>query len=351
MLGSNTHKSPKLPPSPSTPSNHGPKLPKFLQKQGRDRSRSLNEYAQTVGGSITTPTASMASSSSSSITNAIGESPIPPSRRQDARRTNKLKGLKESYQEKSKDDDNDIADESMEETPVIIEPSTPYHSRALSRLDRSEASYASDSPSTINHISSSSSQRFSDIPTRLSGWFAHTFSASTTDLSLPSILSQASLSPSSPKSKALGNLISAARNGKDRAIRYLLDSDATPDKCPDPIWLLGVQHQGYEPPIISPSPSVGPATGRRASGDLKRSASTFRTSARSSAIDSSDEHLSSSQSSPHRQPPLTWPASFYSDFTSRIWLTYRSHFLPIRDNSLAALDTDTGEAHSSSPTP
>src|SRR5207245_1783663 len=32
-----------------------------------------------------------------------------------------------------------------------------------------------------------------------------------------------------------------------------------------------------------------------------------------------------------------WPPVFYEDFTSLIWLTYRSHYSPIRDTSLEAL--------------
>jgi cysteine protease ATG4 len=63
-------------------------------------------------------------------------------------------------------------------------------------------------------------------------------------------------------------LLAAAKHGKghlDKAMRYLLDSDATPDKCTDPIWLLGVQHPGYEPPVpalpnvvaTSPSDNAG----------------------------------------------------------------------------------------------
>lgn len=31
---------------------------------------------------------------------------------------------------------------------------------------------------------------------------------------------------------------------------------------------------------------------------------------------------------------------FYSDFTSRVWLTYRSHFQPIRDSTLTALESE-----------
>ena len=44
---------------------------------------------------------------------------------------------------------------------------------------------------------------------------------------------------------------------------------------------------------------------------------------------------------------------FYADFTSRIWLTYRAQFQPIRDTTLSALESDMGEtsAVTSSPQP
>ncbi|EEB94478.1 hypothetical protein MPER_06700, partial [Moniliophthora perniciosa FA553] len=32
-----------------------------------------------------------------------------------------------------------------------------------------------------------------------------------------------------------------------------------------------------------------------------------------------------------------WPPEFTADFTSKVWLTYRSHFTPIRDTNLADL--------------
>jgi cysteine protease ATG4 len=32
-------------------------------------------------------------------------------------------------------------------------------------------------------------------------------------------------------------------------VRNLLDSEAQPDKCSDTIWLMGVPHPGYRPPI------------------------------------------------------------------------------------------------------
>ncbi|KAJ7743157.1 hypothetical protein B0H16DRAFT_1250707, partial [Mycena metata] len=67
----------------------------------------------------------------------------------------------------------------------------------------------------------------------------------------------------------------------DKAVRYLLDSDTTPDHCPDEIWLLGDETED----------------------DAQR------------------------QEASHHQ----WPSQFYSDFRSRIWCTYRKEFEPIRD--------------------
>jgi cysteine protease ATG4 len=31
-------------------------------------------------------------------------------------------------------------------------------------------------------------------------------------------------------------------------MRYLLDSEAQPDTCPDAMWVMGVAHPGYAPP-------------------------------------------------------------------------------------------------------
>jgi cysteine protease ATG4 len=148
----------------------------------------------------------------------------------------------------------------------------------------------------------------------------------------------------SPRSKGSA-LLAAAKTGKgylDKAVRYVLDSDSAPDKCPEPIWLLGVQHPGYEPP--SPvSPPIDPST-RRSSSDVRKLASS--PSFRSSPSPPADPSLllSQSQPAPQKQHPGNhWPTLCYADFTSHIWLTYRSHFQPIRDTSLVSLDSDSGD--------
>ncbi|KAI0757764.1 peptidase family C54-domain-containing protein [Daedaleopsis nitida] len=323
-------------PSPSSPtsSSHGPKLPKFLSKANRDRSKSMVDPA----GS---PTPSSSSSSSPVI-------PETPKHKKHNRRGSMFRdsGSRRHSQDVDLADLPNDGDDIPDEPPVIVEPATVPRPRT-----RSERPLSDNYPS-VQYYSPGSNTRISDLPTRLSGWFAHTFSSSSADLSLPSLLSQQQhLSATvSPKGKGSA-LLTAARTGKghlDKAMRYLLDSDATPDKCPEPIWLLGVQHPGYEPPPLS-APDLLGSPGRRSSADSRRGSS-FRSSSSSPASPHAapqDPSLSQSQpaSSPKdkdkdKDPSKHWPPVFYSDFTSRIWLTYRSQFFPIRDTTLAALEAE-----------
>ncbi|OBZ79635.1 Cysteine protease ATG4 [Grifola frondosa] len=206
-------------------------------------------------------------------------------------------------------------DHDPDDTPVIVEPvNIP---RARTRSERP----LSDNYSSVNYYSSSSSNtRLTDIPTRLSGWFSHTFSSSTNDLSLPSLLSQQQLNASvSPKGKGSA-LLTAARHGKghlDKAMRYLLDSDATPDKCPDPIWLLGVQHPGYEP-APTPAPDLdATVVNRRGSVGSRRSPSSFRSSTSSSPV-TPNNHTAADPSLSQSQPPSSFPANKDKD-PSKHW--------------------------------
>ncbi|PPQ82094.1 hypothetical protein CVT25_014340, partial [Psilocybe cyanescens] len=300
----------------------------------------------------------------------------------------------------------------MDDPPVIVEPmnipqpqSYP-HPRARTRSER-PASSAPESSSAHSALyastsaagpsPSTSASRIGDIlPARLSGWFHQITSASSTDLSLPALLAQqhhahaASLSrsssansnsPSSSNSNAhspakgkaasasasAAALLSAAKHGRghlDKAMRYLLDSDATPDKCADPIWLLGVRHQGYEaPPPVGGVPSVvasagvgqgqgqgaGMGQGRRGSPgpSLFRSSTSSIASSTTTGADGSGggKHGNSKDNSSSKDPSAHWPPVFYMDFTSRVWLTYRSHFpVAIRDQRLGDLPPCSGGA-------
>jgi cysteine protease ATG4 len=167
-----------------------------------------------------------------------------------------------------------------------------------------------------NHLSyyqsSHSTSRLPDIPTRLSGWFQHAFNASATDLSLPHLINTIPPPSSSPKGKSSA-LLTAAKHGKghlDKAMRYPLDSDSTPDKCTDPIWLLGVQHPSYKPP---PPEAASPTLSRSGSVNSRRAAS-FRTSTSSTVttaapLGGGNNGLSSSQTS-SKNPGAHWPPEF-----------------------------------------
>ncbi|KAH0578771.1 hypothetical protein H2248_002968 [Termitomyces sp. 'cryptogamus'] len=223
------------------------------------------------------------------------------------------------------------------EPSIIVEPVTiPRPRRALSPTPPSSPSTSPPRISLYASTPGTSTSRLTDLPTRLSGWFSHTFSTSATDLSLPSLLSvsqsyftnstsNVSSGTSSKSSVGANALLTAAKHGKghlDKAMRYVLDSDAMPDNCTDPIWILGVKHPGWEPPPHS--------TTLTTTASLSLSSST--TSMRSSVSDAIQGQGGG------KAGGVQWPPVFYADFTSRIWLTYRSNFMPIRDVQLGDLD-------------
>lgn len=295
-------------------------MPKFLNKNSRDRTFST-------------------------ATNASGTSAAPHSTRTDSRKLlgrRKESGISVPVPQVSSPESFDT-----EEYPTIVEPQHKSPSTSLSqssnvrprsrseRLMNQSDTDIPPQPSTDGLLPSSSTSRItiSDIPTRLSGWFTHTFSASATDLSLPSLMarSDSSQTSQSPKRGVTGSaLLAAAKNGRghlDKAMRYLLDSDATPDRSTDSIWLLGTLHPGYEPPPLSPTEETHATAKRKGS----RSVSSSRIAAPSKVKSDSMTNM----------PPPGWPPAFYADFTSRIWMSYRSQFVTLRDGSISTLDVDT----------
>ena len=104
------------------------------------------------------------------------------------------------------------------------------------------------------------------------------------------------------------------------------------------------EHPGYEPPEPAPPLAIAHSLStpvRRGSADSRRSPGSA-SGLRSPSDNQLSSSLSSSTSSKHN-PGANWPPVFYDDFTTRIWLTYRSQFSPIRDTTLSALSYDPSD--------
>ncbi|KAN0134671.1 hypothetical protein V8E53_007456 [Lactarius tabidus] len=101
---------------------------------------------------------------------------------------------------------------------------------------------------------------------------------------------------------------------------------------------------GYElppPEAASPTVSQSGSVGSRRAPSFRNSTSSTVTAA--APLSGGNNGLSSSQTS-SKNPGAHWPPEFYADFTSRVWITYRSHFYPIRDSSLTVLEHEQTEA-------
>ncbi|KAJ7075202.1 peptidase family C54-domain-containing protein [Mycena belliarum] len=255
----------KLPPTSPTAAS---KLPRFLQSPAqRDRSKSLSvdrpgSAASSAASHSTSTSASTSSTGGGRRFLGLGKDKAARDRERDRARVREaergapsaaeLLTLQENASPTSYDFDDDA-------------PPSSYGGTARPRT-RSERHFsASTPPSSSGHGETLQLARSPSrlglgadgaLASRLSGWFAH-LAGSTSDLSLTSTISGSIALASSTSSRALGSSTrkeagktprkseggSGGGGSKtsllDKAVRYLLDGDAAPDRSTAEIWVLG----------------------------------------------------------------------------------------------------------------
>nr|GAT54503.1 predicted protein [Mycena chlorophos] len=360
------------PPAPMSPTGTS-KLPRFLQSPTqRDRSKSLSMDPPR-------PPSSASTSSSSAGPRRTGRF-LGLGRDKDKERERERERIREAERADPsaaellamQDDGYDDTDMDMLQSPssptsfdiaMSSSPPSAYATaRPRTRADRQfsastppgsasshsnssshshSSHYSATSPNTLHVVRSPSrlSAGGDGLTTRLSGWFSH-IAGSTSDLSLTSTIgaaaslatstsrtiSSASSSrkqQSSSSSRKEGSSGSGKGGGGggllDKAVRYLLDGDANPDRSTAEIWLMGVRMDGWS------------------REDEERFA---RTQNRNHPQSPSSKHHNHQQQQAQAQAQLDdlvpdpgpWPAAFHGAFYAQVWCTYRAGFPePIRD--------------------
>lgn len=106
-----------------------------------------------------------------------------------------------------------------------------------------------------------------------------------------------------------------------RIVQYFWDPEPKNDAAPEaPIWCLGQEYAPHVPHDSSSSPT----------GRLRIRCPTRSPSDRKDAKISMDKPDGASTPAQRAAPTeVAWPDDFLKDFESRIWMTYRSNFIPI----------------------
>lgn len=160
-------------------------------------------------------------------------------------------------------------------------------------------------------------------PPKIGGWL--TGIASLMNSPAPPLPSPLPVRAARSAHSSVSNVASSTRFGPiDRIAQFLFDPDAsTPDRdAPEhDIWVLGVRHPGAVALPVAKKTKRAARSSTSSSPRLDSSVSTSSLSSSSSSNPSSSDH-----SNPPSGSVNGWPVSFYSDFYSRLALTYRSGF-------------------------
>ncbi|KAJ6473341.1 hypothetical protein C8R47DRAFT_1221479 [Mycena vitilis] len=384
------------PPTSPTPAS---KLPRFLQSPAqRDRSKSLSvdrppSAASSHGthASNSTSTSSASASGRRSATRFLGMG-------KDKERERERQRIREAERGAPSAAELLTLHEAQQSSPTAYDsfpdaPGSPPSAYGTARpRTRSERHFSASTPPSSNSNSNSSSGHGAGdltlartpsrlgadgpLAARLSGWFAH-LAGSTSDLSIAATIggslshaaalaASASASTSSsragnPKSPAkasdagVGAGAGTSKGGSrtsllDKAVRYLLDGDANPDRSAEEIWLMGVRLPGWgredEERVAAAAAAAagGNAHSHSTHGHLHNPLSTSKRRSTSRASPTSSQFAAPSSSSDtavaggEGPDAGAWPAAFHAAFYAQVWCTYRAGFDPIRDlPSLASL--------------
>ncbi|KAJ7435113.1 hypothetical protein B0H11DRAFT_2368337 [Mycena galericulata] len=300
------------PPVPPTLTSSAPasKLPRFLQSPlQRNRSKSL---------SVDCPPSAASSSNSHSI--STSHSTVSSG---SSHRSGRFLGLgggthsKESSTS-SRERKPPLRSERRFSVSQIMPPSSLGHGdagRQTLQLQRSPSQLSADGP----------------LAACLSGWFAR-LAGRTSDLSLAgtvagmlrdSVSTASALASSSSstsrsknsKSNGTGNAGVSKTSLLDKALHYLLDGDAAPDRSVKEIWLMGSGWRAEDEGRVAVAASA--SHGYSHAHTLNHSSASARL------------HLPLPTPLPPRATPLR--AAFHAAFYAQVWCTYRAGFEPIRD--------------------
>ncbi|KAJ6491180.1 hypothetical protein C8R45DRAFT_1213193 [Mycena sanguinolenta] len=378
------------------------KLPRFLQSPAaRDRSKSLSVDRPPSAASSSASHASNATSNSNSTSASgrkrflgLGKDKERERERQRIREAERgAPSAEELLAASPTEYDDDFAPSSYGGTARPrprtrserhFSASTPPASSSSSSNGHSHPNPHGGNDLTLARTPSRLGVSDGALATRLSGWFAH-LAGSTNDLSIASTISGSlatarAVSPttsrkaasahghtshsssshhassthhtaSSTKSSTKNSGGGAKTSLLDKAVRYLLDGDASPDRSAEEIWLMGVRLPGWgvddEMRVAAAAHAAkdgkehgltaggghGLSSSKRRSGskqrDLPPPPPDDPSPSRDPNADAEDEEQEDIDTAP--PDPGPWPALFHAAFYAHVWCTYRAGFEPIRD--------------------
>lgn len=236
------------------------KTSQLFARSSRDKdSAGSGAVSPDIGTSLQLPSSSRQNSHSSSIASGDSSSSRPFSLGRPSSSSSRQKSPRSSHSRRMSQESSGSWQAPPPRTIRSGSSSTYDSPTEISHLPipHRQASNLSASVPTLSRNAlpqpSSVPETSSAFPSRVSTWFSHLLpSSSTTSVSAAPLDPQNS-SPQRKPASAAASFLNAARQRAVDGVRHLLDSEATPDKCPDTIWVMGSPHPGWRPSTPSES--------------------------------------------------------------------------------------------------